>query len=196
MSLLLRQSNQEILDQFGFTSFHTRVNDNKNLSICTACGEPFITISGIQFSKAAPAKVEVEYSNKLLQDFLTKNNKEINAYVDAYIAFTSKDVIPADNKELRISINTHSNYNFGYLYFSDDYITYSFTLAPATGIRSSEIEKMIIDSPADFVKAVGTYVYPKHLEKAAIKYFVAYNKYVAESVALDNLKTELNKCDV
>lgn len=51
MSLLLRENTQELLNQFGLNSFHTEITTHKTLAIVTRCGQPFVNISGIKFSK-------------------------------------------------------------------------------------------------------------------------------------------------
>ena len=70
MSLLLRENTQELLNQFGLNSFHTEITSTKHLAIVTRCGEPFVIISGIKFSKMQLTQKEIEIATKLFKEFL------------------------------------------------------------------------------------------------------------------------------
>jgi hypothetical protein len=74
MSLTLRKQAQSILDTNNLQELHISINNNnKCLTLTGECGEPFITISGILFSRNTPNKSEIDYACELLDIFITKH---------------------------------------------------------------------------------------------------------------------------
>lgn len=81
MSLQLRKMCQPILDNAGLSNYHVRINDHHyTLSITEECGKSLFDINGIQFTRKAPTKTEMEYGAELLNAFLIKHAIKINEY--------------------------------------------------------------------------------------------------------------------
>lgn len=82
MSLILRQKCQPILDSFGLSALHARLN-NRVLSLSGECGRTVVDIKGIMFSNTKPAMKELEYALELLKKFLEKEGEAVLSYVRA-----------------------------------------------------------------------------------------------------------------
>lgn len=107
MSLMLRKTCQEYLDAVGLAEYHVRVDDHhKNMQIVGPCGQPLFTISGIRFSRAAPAMSEIEYGAELLQEFLLTHKKDIEAFFKARITLQNTKVVESVG-----NMSLWSNYN-------------------------------------------------------------------------------------
>lgn len=107
MSLLLRKLCQPVLDEHGLGHLHaTEIEYPYTLKITTECGESFIRISTIKFTKVTPNQAEIKYAAELLGDFLTKNAEKVKNYLRAKAAYNN---CPENDspKSITISHNYH-----------------------------------------------------------------------------------------
>ena len=122
MSLMLRKACQPILDESNLQNYHTEIDNDSGdrcLRIVGECGKPLMQINGINFSRAAPTKVEIEYATELLQAFLVKYKNKIDKYVTGlrkngteptdkdvktYIGYGSIEVAYTDSETVTVTI--------------------------------------------------------------------------------------------
>ena len=81
MSLTLRQKTQDALNNVGLDDYHTRINENKYLAIVGPCGQPLMTVTGIEFTRREPTIAEVAYAVELFETFLLDHGAEIQNYL-------------------------------------------------------------------------------------------------------------------
>lgn len=91
MSLILRQKCQPILDSFGLSALHARLN-GRVLSLSGECGRTVVDIKGIVFSNTKPAIHELEYALELLKKFLEKEGEAVLNYTRAAKDFKENHV--------------------------------------------------------------------------------------------------------
>lgn len=184
MSLLLRENTQELLNQFGLNSFHTEITSTKHLAIVTRCGEPFVIISGIKFSKMQLTQKEIEIATKLFKEFLEINQQKIEDYISAYEHFYS---LPKVDQNTDIyQINKYGNGSF----------TISVFNTKGNKMFSLNPEKIITFSSYNFtLKDVIDLMQPNELDKA-LDYLQRYIAYNEEENKFFKIKAELNKCNI
>ena len=84
MSLQLRKQCQAMLDNVGLNNYHVQIaDDTKYMQIVGECGQPFVTIQGIRFSKMAPTQLEIDISLELFDAFLVKHTATFKAFIKA-----------------------------------------------------------------------------------------------------------------
>ena len=115
--LLLRQSAQPILDQIGLSELHVTIN-NKCLTIVGPCGQPVVSISGIQFARSTVSADERDFATELFAKFITKHGKAIIEYVSARQQFNAlaKPALPDG------AYSTGNNSGLVYVTFPTDFI--------------------------------------------------------------------------
>lgn len=88
MSLLLRKECQPVLDEHGLGEYHAAIvgadgwEKFKVLGIVGTCGQEFVKIRGIAFSKINPSAKEIEYAAELLQEFFLTHRKTLEVFLD------------------------------------------------------------------------------------------------------------------
>lgn len=186
MSLLLRENTQELLNQFGLNSFHTEITSTKHLAIVTRCGEPFVIISGIKFSKMQLTQKEIEIATKLFKEFLEINQQKIEDYISAYEHFYSLPEIEQFTEKYQINSfgNDCKNYSINVL---DDKKRKLFLVTTRGTITFSSIEftrNKIID------------LMQSNEIDEALHYLQQYVAYKQEEEKFFKVKAELNKCNI
>jgi hypothetical protein len=83
MALMLRKACQPLLNENDFDGLHADVGTDNFLWIFTPCGRPLMPVHGVRFDRTAPTKQEVAYVPELLQNWLSKNKKQIDTFIDA-----------------------------------------------------------------------------------------------------------------
>lgn len=186
MSLLLRENTQELLNQFGLNSFHTKITSTKHLAIVTRCGEPFVIISGIKFSKMQLTQKEIEIATKLFKEFLEINQQKIEDYISAYEHFYSLPEIEQFTEKYQINNfgNNYENYSINVL---DDRKRKLFSV---TTIRT------IIFSSYEFIKEEVLELMQSNILDEALDYLKQYIAYKQEEEKFFKVKAELNKCNI
>lgn len=120
MSLILRKECQYILDNYKLQNYHVLINQNtKYLQIVGECGQPLINISGIQFTRLTPTKLEIKYATELLNSFLTAHMSEITTYIAQKIANKKFPFIETTNDRYNITTNSASGMIYNSLVYTD-----------------------------------------------------------------------------
>jgi hypothetical protein len=81
MSLIVREKCQQMLDAVGLDNLHASLDQSRCLTIALECGQPVVTITGIQFSRKEPSMKEIEYASELFNAFLLKHTAVLREYV-------------------------------------------------------------------------------------------------------------------
>jgi len=83
MALMLRKACQPILDKYDMNAFHADIHaSSKYLMLFTPCGKNFATVHGVLFGRLQPSKVEIDFATELLEDWIKRHVKVIEAYID------------------------------------------------------------------------------------------------------------------
>ncbi len=112
-SILVRKACQPILDDAGYSMFHCTMTGHytPELYIFTTCGQRFVQIHGVVFSRSNPSIAECDYAAVLLQKWLDRNGSAFGDFVDAYTDFHSMKHPERSNKKL--GVNYHcSRYTY------------------------------------------------------------------------------------
>lgn len=83
MSLTLRAACEPVLEKYRLTQFYVNMSEHaRSMTLNNPCGGTTITIHSIQFSRTNPTIKECDYAATLLEQFLTKNKKDIQELID------------------------------------------------------------------------------------------------------------------
>ena len=106
MSLMLRKYCQNTLTNVGLADYHVGMSESKHMVIAGECGRPLLTVAGITFPKLAPTKVEIEYADVLLIEFLRTHKPEIDKYLKLHNRFLALPVPAQETDDFYIKIGT------------------------------------------------------------------------------------------
>lgn len=175
--LLLRQVCQPILDSYGLPELHIIIKD-KTFTVVGGCGQPLVSIGGIQFSKNTVSEKERAFALELFEAFMTKHSVKIIDYVAAKRAFVALPV-PVLNSgwEMRTYDNVPR------ITMPKIGLTTTATMITAT--------KFFLD--ADFKSLLTSY---KAEIKEARDYLAAYETHSTLSKTLDAQRATLSSCDI
>jgi hypothetical protein len=84
MALMLRKACQPALNDADLDAFHADMDNSKRLVLFTPCGKRFAVVHGITFGRYDVTKSEIEFTVELLGDWLLRNDKKIDTYIDAF----------------------------------------------------------------------------------------------------------------
>ena len=188
MSLLLRKACQEHLDAMGLTSFHTGITEQKRLAIYTTCGKPFITIWGVSFNRTSPTNAEIEFASELFAQFLIRHQTAIEDYIDAYDKFHS--LTPVESKTAGISIRVYGDHV--YAYFTSNVYKLKYNVKRSSGNSELSIEGTLSREPS---KLIGQAIRKDDCD-AALRYLAKYITYDKQHTDLQDLESNLSKCDI
>jgi len=175
--LLLRQACQPILDSYGLPELHVIIKD-KTLTIVGGCGQPLVSIGGIQFSKNTVSEKERTFAVELFEAFMAKHSTKIIDYVAAKRAFVALTV-PTLRKEWSMTT----------------YGTPRRIEMPKSNISvsSDSLITTAYFTDADFKAILTTY---KADIKEARDYLAAYETHSTAAKILDAQRTTLSSCDI
>lgn len=181
MSISLRKACQPALDAANLPYVHVGVK-NKVLTIVGPCGQPLVSISGIEFDTNTPKKMEIPYALQLFERFLSEKAEDIATYLEAKKAF-SELVLPNldDIPQLR---NTYR----GIIYTTPGYeVEYSSKDQRITDISTRDSYKMVSEELAPLIAKA---------DFTAKPYFAALNKYKAKESELQLMQSQLQTCNI
>ena len=187
MSLMLRKQCQEHLNAIGLTSFHVSINDNKNLTIVTKCGKPFVTVYGISFNRSSPTNAEIEYASELFEQFLTQHKKALDNYINEYDSFHSLPVIEQRVDEFYVN-------EYGLSVPWD--VKYMDGPMEIRVIKSGKIIRFHKNKDSvDLIDATN-YRFNTLLHTAAVLHLVNYITYRGKKDKLNDTENALSVCDI
>lgn len=192
MSLLLRQSCQNVLDGVKLTEYHVRIDDStKTLVVSSTCGKPLFSIPGIQFASLRPTRVEIDYAVELLDTFVLTHADSITAYLKAYHAFNKLTPVLREDKDSDIKIEGgyYTAKNQTIVYFLDNEFKFKY---------NSETNYTLFVGAPDSTTAemVTKFKLDKNKLKAAKKYLADFSSYSNSKQALEDLLNKLATCDI
>jgi len=99
MALMLRKACQPILNDADLDAYHADMDNMKRLVLFTPCGKRFAVVHGITFGRFDVSKAEIDFTTVLLGDWLLRNKKKIEVYIDA---FTKQQQMVKPENEIRV----------------------------------------------------------------------------------------------
>ena len=108
MSLILRTTCQEQLNNNGLGDYHIRLNDLNCLMIAAECGKPFVNIAGIQFASKRLTQAEIDAAEGLLEEFILTHRETIRMVIAAKAALAK---CPPLTKETIAKVGFTSRYD-------------------------------------------------------------------------------------
>ncbi len=193
MSIILRQGCQHLLNEMELDFLHTDIQ-NKILTIVGECGQPLLPINGIKFGSNNPTKQEIGYAVGLFEKFLDKHGDQLQEFITEKKKYKIVEA-PVKPDSLRrhpnggiiydhIDNDVYRVYNkeYGFTYNSDNkpinnrnFITFD----------RSPIRKEVILAMQD-----------DEFFEVADKFFKEYNEYTKGAAKMNELRNNLNKCDI
>ena len=109
MSLILRAKCQPLLDDVGLQNYHVAVDTGmqRTMKIVGECGQPFVSITGIQFARSTPSAAELPVALELLEAFLMKHKPEFDAYQAEMDIFAKFPAFREDTKNYSVYTEGH-----------------------------------------------------------------------------------------
>jgi len=199
MSLLLRKDCQDLLNQHGLPEHHADIA-NSVLTIKCECGQPFIIVPGISFSRTNPTKAEIAYAVELLGTWLALNKTNIIKYQKLITKFEGK-VRPELPESLSVyggtrwqgcsNISTrawHYEYKIGAF-------TVKFTLHDKAGKLALDPELHLKGGDTSVV-ALTAFSFSRRDFDAHLKAAMAQAIYEQEKATLEDMKSDLSSCEI
>ena len=184
MSLILRQQAQPLLDACDLHNFHVGVGSNKQLVILSECGKTLLHVHGIQFSKTIPSNAEIAYAIELLELFIIKHKKAIEDYIKASNKFKqlSKPEMPKD---------VHINYNNKFIEYTEGVFRVELNADGELTSLAMSAAREPMPFPKNGVIRLDMTRYDE-----VITYFKDYLAYQELQNNLEDMASEISKCDI
>jgi len=198
MSLMLRKSCQEVLDNYGISDLHASMDTYLKLSIVSECGKPFVTIQGVEFTRQIPTKLEIDYATELLDNFLATHIEDIATYRRRKAIFDRQPTKPDDGDDAEFFLHGQSHGD----YRSDLYVSWKTDSFTYQVNKKDKLHFHIVDGltkETDITKMIAGMKKLKHDKKqvtAAKKFLKGWVKYDEERVFLVKLKSKLSSCNI
>lgn len=181
MSISLRKSCQPSLDAAGLSMVHVGVK-NKILTIVGPCGQPLVTVSGIEFDTNTPKKMEIPYALNLFEEFLSQKSSDITTYLQLKHAFSeleqpSLEPITKANLSCRNITYTTNGYEMSY----------------DRGSKKLSSVKVLNDATFSITNAS---IAINEAEEVLTPYFQAVTEYNEKEKELSTLRTALQTCNI
>lgn len=198
MSLMLRKSCEQLLVEANLAEFHAGIDErSKYMMLYTPCGKRFAVVHGVVFSRLQPTKAEIEYATMLLADWLARNEKLIEKYVDAWVEMKAmpkpEDEIETDT--YKIAIRQVSSYHSSYrdaplrgVTVVYNNIQYAFNMD--FSLHSVDWKDSL--PPSDWVKLIK--MPPAKVMAHVEKYLQDFEKYVKLTLITEDIHEQLNTC--
>ena len=188
MSLILRTTLQDHLNNYGLGDYHIRIDGNQNLSIAAECGKPFVTVQGIQFASGRPTKAEINAANDLLEEFILTHRETIKATIVAKSNVAKYPQLTIEDLE---ALDFTSRYNGidKSIEWQDSMVNWRFDMT------SGELESLSLEglsTPAQ----LSAYKFDKTRLATAKKFAKQFNKASIMQKALATQITTLTSCDI
>lgn len=191
MSLTLRKDTQDALNVVGLDDYHTRINENKYLTIVGPCGQPLITISGIEFTRREPTKAEIDFACELFGTFLAENHHEITAYVRMLKKHKQSVKPPEENDIYAIDTIGYGDCEKTVVKYFDHEFLIALRFEDGKAFLSS-IEKKESISAQDFL----AYAPNQALWMQGTLFLKKYATYKNAENVLEAAKAKLSTCDI
>ena len=187
MSLILRTTCQEQLNDNGLGDYHVRLNGNNSLMIAAECGKPFVTIAGIQFASGRPTRAEINAAESLLEEFILTHRETIRAVIAAKAALAK---CPAVTKETITKVGFTSQYDGvdDNVSFQDGIVNWDYNL------KSNKINNPSARSATPLQYT--SYKFDRTFVTKGKKLSVQWKKHTAAQKVLTNTLKTLVACDI
>lgn len=190
MSLMLRKACQEILDENGLGRFHARINDStKCLTISTECGKPLVTLAGIQFNRVQPSAAEIEFATELLDSAIAKYRNQFTAYLKVWAELQAMPEPDHDN----FTIQQVSGYR------QPAYWKVEYEQKNGASVQYTTKDDAIVFSSTQTVSnpsRIKTHAFSEKEYQASLEALTEHKAYQKKQHEVNNLRNELNKCDI
>lgn len=191
--LLLRKECQPLLNAVGLNNLHIEIQD-KCLVLVGECGKPLVSVKGISFSKPTINSVEREYAVELFEQFLTKYEADITAYITDKKAFALIP-IPSVGTGFTTSMDTT-----GYQTALKTFYTVSFKVDLPGQVGSIAVtvsENGVTFNSAIPFTEIETLAETLRINVCAADAFIADMKaYTDESNRIATMREKLSACDI
>lgn len=198
MSLYLRQAGQVLLNEYGLNEYHVSMDKYKCLVVLDDDNEELIRLKGVQFTKLAPTKKEINFALELLDKFIVKHWLTAKAFLDKKAAFKASEVIPTTIEKEKFTVSAPST---GYqrenrytLNYKDQFFTWIFALEEdlTLKIKSCSITNTsAIKTPG----ALTEYKFDERECERGYNHLMAFRQQNEEKIELEKLRKSLFKND-
>ena len=188
MSLILRKTCQPMLDDNGLGNFHVDISREKTLAIVGECGQPFVYVTGVSFHKFQPTRVEIDYAAELLDAFLVKHLSKMKRYLKKKAEFALMESPKSETKEYNIVIG-----GYGY---KGPRITYTDSCFRVGINLKRELESIEVVSRKVMLSEVESYSFDEKKADKMVNKLSEYIEYRNTKNTLEELKSDLSKCDI
>jgi hypothetical protein len=187
--LLLRQSCQPILDTVGLSDFHTTIQ-NKCLTIVGPCGQPLVSIGGIQFAKSTISSDEREFATELFAKFIDKHGTAIVDYVTQKQHFNTieKPSLPDG------AYGTNTNGNRIYVSFPTDLIRSE--NASTNNMNIFANGDISFNTTVDINKLIQNLPTLHKMISDTEAYIIAHKAYKAEEKRINEMQQTISSCAI
>lgn len=193
MALLLRKTCEPLMQAADIDICYADIQEHsKCLTLFTPCGKNLVSISGIKFSRLNPTKAEIDYAAELLEGWLITNKELLERYMEAFSVFQGmpnpRSSFHVGTIEIEYRHQTYHNPEGFYVRSNGHKITLNMQLH----IVEIEFSK---DNPPGAAAEIQLPLNEDVITELEHE-LVARQDYFLAAEALDEIKAELNSCEV
>lgn len=198
MSLYLRQAGQVLLNEYGLNEYHVSMDQYKCLVVLDDDNEELIRLRGVQFTKLAPTKKEINFALELLDKFIVKHWLTAKAFLDKKAAFKAKDTVPNMAEKGKFIVHVPST---GYqrderytLVYKDSFFVWTFTLEDDLTLKvksCNTLDGSSISTPQQLTE----YKFDERECERGYNHLMAFKQQNEEKIELEKLRKSLFKND-
>ncbi len=193
MSIILRQGCQHLLNEMELDFIHTDIQ-NKILTIVGECGQPLLPINGIKFGSSNPTKQEIGYAVGLFEKFLEKHGEQLQEFIAEKKKYKIVEA-PIKPDSLKKYPNGGNRYdhtdNDAYRVYNKEY-GFAYNSINKSSNNKNHITFDRNSSREEIKAAMEDDVF----FEIADKFFKEQNEYTKGATKMNELRNNLNKCDI